>query len=110
MTAAMYSVLLLVTVLVLQPIAGLSEEKPVDSVMEPQELPEQWREFDNEHADLDYGSTDMKPDSKKKKYPVKPPAMSQEVNKDGMCNFHLRQCLSMVVNNNDISRPEFRIN
>ncbi|XP_041371672.1 uncharacterized protein LOC121385176 isoform X2 [Gigantopelta aegis] len=82
MTAAMYSVLLLVTVLVLQPIAGLSEEKPVDSVLEPPELPEQWREFDSEHTDLDYGSTDMKPDSKKKKYPVKPPAMSQEVDKD----------------------------
>ncbi|XP_041371670.1 uncharacterized protein LOC121385175 [Gigantopelta aegis] len=81
MTAAMYSVLLLVTVLVV-PIAGLSEEKPADSVLEPPELPEQWREFDNEHADLDYGSTDVKPDFKKKKYPVKPPAMSQEVNKD----------------------------
>ncbi|XP_041378428.1 uncharacterized protein LOC121390628 isoform X2 [Gigantopelta aegis] len=64
------SVLLLVTVLVLQPIAGLSEDKPVDSVLE------------HEHADLDYGSTDMTPDSKKKKYPVKPPAMSQKVNKD----------------------------
>ncbi|XP_041371673.1 uncharacterized protein LOC121385176 isoform X3 [Gigantopelta aegis] len=79
---SMCSVLLLVTVLVLQPIAGLSEEKPVDSVLEPPELPEQWREFDSEHTDLDYGSTDMKPDSKKKKYPVKPPAMSQEVDKD----------------------------
>ncbi|XP_041369574.1 zinc finger MYM-type protein 1-like [Gigantopelta aegis] len=45
------------TVLVLQPIAGLSEEKPVDSVLDPPELQEQWREFDNEHADLDYGST-----------------------------------------------------